>query len=309
MAIGTMHIEWLSSLALRGAIPAHAAVLDLGPQDVRIDRASMHRIASRHLSADDCKRSMDELFDGGTPRLDAQPIFYSIFGGVSYRSLDLADPRADYSIDLNRPLRKNIGRYDIITNFGTTEHVFNIGQTFATIHRLLKVGGLQLHAVPGYAYIDHGFYNVHPCAYLDMAKANAYDVIDLLYVDNINVRMARPIETKPFDFGTLPIQISDMVDTDRLMTKAAVQFYHNLSSPETKAVLQDMPPQIAIDSPIQMPDERLQIFVVFDLLFVALRRTKNSPSRFIAPTQGIYATTQDRPKERFWKSLYRRLTS
>src|SRR5262245_22517514 len=297
MAIGTMHVEWLSSLALRSALPRHAAVLDLGPQDLWMERDPLRRVASRHLGPADCDRAMTAIFDEATakPKSDSQKAFYSIFGADSYRSIDLADPRADYAADLNHPLPRSIGRYDLVTNFGTTEHVFNIGQSFASIHKLLKVGGLQLHTLPGYGAIDHGFYNIHPCTYLDMATANHYEVVDFFYVDNIYVRMARPIESAPFDFGSLPIQLRDMADTNSFMTKAAVQFYRNLESAETRSVLEGIAPSDPPYAPRPMPDEQLQIFLVFDYIFVALRRTKRSPDSFVVPVQKIYSSSNDRP--------------
>jgi hypothetical protein len=287
-----MHIEWLSTLALRSQIPAGGSVLDLGPQDLWIEREPLQRIAKRHLHGADCEKTLDAIFDGKSPRPGAQPAFYSIFGGGSYRSIDLTDPRADYALDLNLPLPPDVGSYDVVTNFGTTEHVFNIGQAFANIHKLLKVGGIQLHAIPSYGYIDHGFYNIHPSAYLDMARANEYEIVDVLYIDNINVRMARPIEAKPFDFSTLPIKLSDMTDTVPLMTKAAMLFHHNLQSAETQKVLAAMVPKEALKSKIAMPDKRLPIFIVFDLMFVALRRTSKSPHELVAPIQGVYADMQ-----------------
>ncbi len=139
MAIGTLHVEWLSRLALRSALPRHAAVLDLGRQDLWMDREPLRRVASRHLGAADCDRAMAAIFDEATarPKSGALAAFYSIFGADRHRSLDLTDPAADYAADLNHPLPRGIGRYDVVTNFGTTEHVFNIGQSFANIHRLL----------------------------------------------------------------------------------------------------------------------------------------------------------------------------
>jgi hypothetical protein len=292
MAIGTMHVEWLSTLALRSQFPSGASVLDLGPQDLWIERAPLQLIAKRHLDAANCERTLDAIFDGKSPRSNSQPAFYSIFGGGSYRSIDLTDPRADYAFDLNLPLPTNVGSYDMVTNFGTTEHVFNIGQAFANIHKLLKVGGIQLHALPSYGYIDHGFYNIHPCAYLDMARANEYEIVGVHYIDNVNVRMARPIEAKPFDFSKLPIQLRDMTDTVPLMTKAAMLFHHNLQSAETQKALAAMVPKEALNSRIVMPDKRLPIFIVFDLMFVALRRTSKSPDELVAPIQGVYAEMQ-----------------
>ena len=201
MAIGSMHIEWLSTLALQSKIPPNAAVFDLGSQDLWTEREPLRRVARRHLSPDVCETAIHEIFgDEAKPGSDAQRAFYSIFGAQTYRSLDLTDPRADYAYDLSYPL-PDIGKYDVVTNFGTTEHVFNIGQSFENIHNLLNVGGLQLHTLPAYGYIDHGFYNIHPCAYLDMAKANEYEIVDFNYIDNINTRMARTIEDEPLDFG------------------------------------------------------------------------------------------------------------
>jgi len=297
-----MHIEWLSTLALQSKIPPNAAVFDLGPQDLWTEREPLRRVARRHLLPDACETALQEIFgDEAKPGSDAQRAFYSIFGGHSYRSLDLSDPRADYAYDLRYPL-PDIGKYDVVTNFGTTEHVFNIGQSFENIHNLLNVGGLQLHTLPAYGYIDHGFYNIHPCAYLDMAKANEYEIVDFNYIDNINTRMARPIEDEPFDFGTLPIQLSDTNDTHALMTKALMLFHDNLRSEETRRALEKLvgaapaPPETAChghESGLpQMPDTQLPIFIMFDMIFVALRRTEKSLEKFVAPLQGIYAQMQ-----------------
>jgi hypothetical protein len=289
MAIASMHIEWLSSLALRLQIPAGAAFLDLGPQDIWSKPEPLKRVAARHLESADSKRIMKAIFNGKKVRPNSQADFYSIFGAGSYRSIDLGDPRADFALDLNLPVPADIGTYDVVTNFGTTEHVFNISQTFANIHNLLKVGGLQLHTLPSYGCIDHGFYNIHPCVYLDIARANAYEIVDVLYIDNINARMMRPIEAEPFDFGTLPIQLRDMNDTNALMTKAAKLFHKNLQAA------------------IEKPDKQLPIFNVFDMMFVALRKTSSSPAEFVTPIQGIYTRKPPEAKKGFLSRLRRRL--
>jgi hypothetical protein len=306
MAIGYMHIEWLSSLALRSQIPAGAAVLDLGTSDLWAEPAPLRRIAARHLAPAECDRIMAAIFDGGTPRRRCQQDFYSIFGAGSYRSIDFGDERADFSLDLNLPVPADTGTYDVVTNFGTTEHIFNVSQSFANIHTLLKVGGLQLHTLPSYGAIDHGFYNFHPCFYLDLARANAYDVVDVLYIDNINVRMARPIQTEPFDFATLPIQRRDMADTNALMTKVVRRFQENLQSAETQTVLEALVPRrrrllAAIMKPAPLP-----IFLMFDMMFVALRKTKHSPAEFVTPMQGVYAAKPPEAKSGFLRRLFRR---
>src|SRR5262245_57973720 len=104
MAIGSMHVEWLSTLAQRSAIPRNAEIVELGPQDLWIDRASLRLVAGRHLSQADCERALADIFEGKTPRRDAQLAFYKVFGASGYQAIDLEDPRARILADLNRPL-------------------------------------------------------------------------------------------------------------------------------------------------------------------------------------------------------------
>src|SRR5262245_3064881 len=114
MAIGSMHVEWLSMLALNAKIPKNAATLDLGPQDLWMQREPLTRVAQRHLPEAACKATLEEIFgDGHVPKANSQRAFYSIFGGGDYRSLDLTDPRADYAYDLNHPIPESAGKYDI----------------------------------------------------------------------------------------------------------------------------------------------------------------------------------------------------
>lgn len=254
MAIGPLHVEWLSSLASRGVIPAGARVLELGPQDVQVTPAVLRAVAARHVS--DGHAVVDRVFSGDLHEI-TQSAFYSIFGCGPYVSTDLHDKRAFLCHDLNKPLA-TIGHYGLIANFGTTEHVFNIGQTFASIHRALAPGGIQLHAVPVFAFIEHGYYNVHPCAYIDAARANAYDLVDLHYVDDVVTRGLA--YDGSFDFDALPLK----ADEPDIAVKAALRFVNNmLAAPLTPSG-------------------------VFDLLFVAMRKTDASPDEFVWPVQGVW---------------------
>jgi hypothetical protein len=86
------------------------------------------------------------------------------------------------------------------------------------------------------------------------------------------------------------------------MTKALMLFHDNLRSEETRRALERLvgaapvPPETACHGHKsglpQMPDTQLPIFIMFDMIFVALRRTEKSPEKFVAPLQGIYARMQ-----------------
>ncbi|MCC7048502.1 MAG: hypothetical protein IT562_17435 [Alphaproteobacteria bacterium] len=143
--------------------------------------------------------------------------------------------------------------------------------------------------------------------------------MDVLYIDNIFVRMARPIQTEPFDFGTLPIQLRDFDDTYALMNKTATLFHQNLQSAETLKVLAATTvPKEQLTMLASVSDKPIPAFLVFDMMFVALRKTPASPKEFVTPVQGIYAAAK-RPtaaaapppdplpsaKKGFWRSLFR----
>ncbi|HTO59731.1 MAG TPA: methyltransferase domain-containing protein [Bradyrhizobium sp.] len=269
MAIGSIHVEWLSRLARKGILGTSYSLLDLGPQDVQVSRSYMTEVARRHLDRGKTQRTIDAVFDGEAPRPDGQQAFYSVFGCESYASVDLLDKRATYRFDLNNAT-PDIGSFDVVTNFGTIEHVFDIGQAFRSLHGLVKPGGVSLHCMPAFAFIDHGFYNIHPILFVELATANAYDIVDFSYVDNMFVRNSKH-GAGVFDFDKLPIKLADTNNTQLFMSKVVDQFRHNIETTPREAV------------------HGYSAFI-FDLLFVALRRTDRSPAALRPAIQGAFAS-------------------
>jgi SAM-dependent methyltransferase len=274
MAIGSLSIDWFTLLRQRGLLPERSAVLDLGPQDVTTKRSVVER-AARQLFGDDRAPAMvDEVFDGENWRRDGQLAFYRLFGGESYCSIDLSDPRAIHACDLNHPL-PDIGRFDIVTDLGTSEHVFNIGQSYEIIHKLLSPNGVVLFTSPTFAFINHGFYNLHPMVFTEFAAANGYDVLDFRYIDNMFVRCIEQEQTdRSFDFDTLPIRLEDTQDIAGFMKKVVLRFQENLESAESRRLTGDQP------------------FFIFDMLFVALRKPADESRAFVLPYQGGFGASR-----------------
>lgn len=109
---------------------------------------------------------------------------YEELGCSRYESLD-ANGRGTRLCDLNLPLHHLLdlfGRFDLVTDFGTSEHIFNIAQAWDTMHALCKPGGIVAFDKPAEGYPDHGFYNVNRTWLLDIAGANNYELGALLEV-------------------------------------------------------------------------------------------------------------------------------
>jgi len=222
---------------------------------------------------------------GAAAGRDAQTPFYSLFGLGPYASIDATDERATYRIDLSNPI-ESLPEFDVVTNFGTTEHVFNIGEAFRSIHRLTKPGGVSLHCVPCFAFINHGFYNVHPNLLVEMARANDYTLVDFSYFDNAfvrNVRMGHE-GVEHFDLDSLPIKLADMENTQTFMTKVVDIFYQNLIATETRDTIAALDPATRDLPKSAYPGRKHHICFVFDLIFVAMRRPL-SREPFVMPMQ------------------------
>lgn len=268
MAIASLMVKWFAHLYGKGVLPNGGDLLELGPQDVFTPPYVIGSIAHQCMGPVEASRRLLALFPENGRELDQRQL-YRLFGIENYSSIDLNDPRADWSFDLNQPVSLP-RQFDLVTNFGTGEHVFNIGQLFRNIDGFLRDGGVALHVLPAFLDPEHGYYNIHPRLYFDLARSNQYKVEDFAYVDNFGVRSERLNESAGIgeDFADLPITAADIYQAG-LARKVLGRFLANLEETETERIT------------------RSRGTVFFDYCFVALRkqpRGNNVP--FAYPIEG-----------------------
>jgi hypothetical protein len=102
--------------------------------------------------------------------------------GIDCISVDKKGCLFSRKIDLREDINnKYHDRFDIITNFGTTEHILPLEgqyQAFKNIHSCAKTGSIMIHFLPGI-----GKYYGHCRTYYDykffesLAKLNNYDIV------------------------------------------------------------------------------------------------------------------------------------
>ena len=101
--------------------------------------------------------------------------------GFPYISIDIFERPHNMVVDLNYfvvpPEMKE--KYGLVLNFGTTEHVFDQANCFQVIHEFAAVGGMMFHQVPSTGCVDHGYFVYSPQFFVDIARANGYDVVDI----------------------------------------------------------------------------------------------------------------------------------
>ena len=135
----------------------------------------------------------DQWVTYGTPHVLARD-FYRELGCGRYDSID-GNGRGTITWDLNQ---KWVGgkRYDLVTDFGTGEHIFNQANVWRTLHVLTKVGGYIVFDRPHAGYPEHCYYNIHKCVLEDVAAANRYRVLRLEHAKTVRGELWRGVFQK-----------------------------------------------------------------------------------------------------------------
>jgi hypothetical protein len=80
--------------------------------------------------------------------------------GVHHYSIDIHGKNGAYPLDLSKPIKDPFwhDRFEIVTNFGTAEHVADQYNCWLNIHNLGRAGCIYVHALP-----EYGRYRPYHC--------------------------------------------------------------------------------------------------------------------------------------------------
>lgn len=98
----------------------------------------------------------------------AEPVgsrtLFRAFGCTEFHEMDRSNYEgADITQDLNAPLRAELaGKFDVVFDGGTLEHVFNVAEGLRSCMRMVKVGGHFIGHSPANNWFGHGFYQFSP---------------------------------------------------------------------------------------------------------------------------------------------------
>ena len=205
--------------------PEKNKILDIGPQNVLLVREEQIRefIANQggpNISEDALAPEVNRLVYFSTPRRDERTLLLSEITdltNIEYNSVDVCPGLKTVILDLNFDIvpKDMIGHYDVIFNFGTTEHIFNQWNCFEFMHDALKVGGVMYHQLPATGYLDHGYYCYTPLFFQEMAQANGY-VVEHLAVTPAGESKIDAIGLKSMAGDTLLTQVKPLGNDNRI---------------------------------------------------------------------------------------------
>lgn len=115
---------------------------------------------------------------GGEKQPDDAPrseVFWK-WMGLEYLAVDVDNSEGTLALDLNFddvPVQHR-GKYDLVINAGTTEHVANQLNAMKVIHDLTSRDGVMVHRLPGQGFTNHGLVNYNLKFFWMLARSNAY---------------------------------------------------------------------------------------------------------------------------------------
>jgi hypothetical protein len=191
MALGSDAIEIVIRLKDEGYLNGPRSVIEVGAQ----------QLANSFLEARPRIEKLGEMFGALQPFvLPAPKPTYIVHGelehldatapsardfwawlGFEYASIDIDSSPGSIPLDLNYdPVPETaFGKYTLVTNFGTTEHVANQLNAFKIIHDLTTLGGIMIHHLPTQGMLNHGLVNYNPKFFWMLARSNGYKFIDM----------------------------------------------------------------------------------------------------------------------------------
>ena len=182
-------------------LSAHRSVVELGNQTFNASDAALDAVLVRaegHAGIELerlralCGRVKEKR---GVTTAD----YYRCLGFGRYDAIDINDTYGSLVMDLNQDLSVAYDfntSYDLVTNNGTGEHIFDQATVLRNMHNLTNVNGIMVHAMPMLNYVNHGFYSFQPCLYYGLARANNYRLLGLALAHRRGTGVMAEIDSK-----------------------------------------------------------------------------------------------------------------
>ena len=182
--MGASILPLLMTLKQRGYIPNGSAVIEIGAQ--QLDKSFVG--AAEDIAATGRFFGITTpppSFAWTGPRSDTNVLAgaplareFWTWLGLNYASIDIDGSPGSIALDLNydEVPAGLLGRYDVVTNFGTTEHVANQLQSFKIIHDLATAGAIMLHVLPASGMPNHGLVSYNPKFFWMLGRSNGYKI-------------------------------------------------------------------------------------------------------------------------------------
>ncbi len=186
MAVGQAPAKIMLELYRKGLLQGRKSIVEMGSQDMNMNLSYFQDLLGSYGMKVDDLAPFDRMKSyPERPRTSSRE-FYKLLGLSEYSCVDLDKVHGAIPIDLNQPFsdQKWSNHFDVVTDFGTNEHIFNVGEAYRTLHRLCKQSGLMI--IQQCIYLGNGFYNFDLGFFESLAAANGYEIMHSSYVVDVS---------------------------------------------------------------------------------------------------------------------------
>jgi hypothetical protein len=290
---------------LRPLLGSSPSVIELGNQSFTADTPTLQAIIEKYgngaagtVDVESLRRIQKLSYEAKLPETGN---FYRALGFGSYDAIDINSKFGSLVMDLNLDLRAHYNyrkRFELVTNSGTGEHLFNQYQVFKNVHDLCAPNGLMLHVMPFANWLNHGFFNYQPVLYADLAAANDYELVRLGFANRWGYTVDAEVSAGHSTRARLPAGKRSFARRagSRLQREVERVMFNFIAKRPAAFTLVDSleePLPHSYAAPIVSALKHIQLRGAPDILLVALLR-KRRDADFVAPIQGKYASAIER---------------
>ena len=182
MALGIAAAQNTLELYNLGYLKNSKSIIEMGSQEIQMHKEDLKQLFNNAGLKSDLVDKYPHMNNWpGRPFCPAK-YFYESLGIKEYQSIDINGDHGAIAHDLNKPFedKSKFNKFDIVTDQGSCEHVFDIAECYRTMHNLAKPGGYIIIAQA--VWKGNGYFKFDDSFFEGIAAANSYKVIYNSYV-------------------------------------------------------------------------------------------------------------------------------
>lgn len=182
MKIGLLNIAL--ELYKRGYFKEVKNIMEFGTKEMRVSFSQLE-YAFKQTEIKFNKKNFQILKKFPKGRRISTKFFWHELGIKNYFCSDI-NKKSKINIDLNYPIKdkKLLNQFDLVTDHGNNEHVFNVGEAYKSMYNLTKKGGLLW--VYQLVNNTNGFFNFDISFFEGFAAANNLSIVHACYLIHTN---------------------------------------------------------------------------------------------------------------------------
>ena len=177
MGLGLAAVQNTLELHNLGYLKNSKNVFEIGSQELHLKKEDLKQLFDNAGLKSNLVDEYPNLNNWPERPRCSSKYFYESLGIKEYQCMDMNGDYGAIVHDLNKPFedRSKFNKFDIVTDHGSCEHVFNIAECYRTMHNLTKLGGYII--VAQAIWKGNGYFKFDESFFEGIAAANNYKII------------------------------------------------------------------------------------------------------------------------------------